>query len=445
MLEYNQDQNKNFNSNQTPEPTVAPVTDTTVSVEQVAVSQPKRKWWLYALVALFLVLVGLGAWWYYAKYSPNTEVLEQVKKIVDIDSVVGEQGVDDFIFFDTRTIEVNSSKERINEFSFLYPKEMEFTKLTGASVYFKKNDSNLALVVMSYKIEGETDQDHLSSHAVVLENGEYKFEQNKNLLLYREDFTLSKSKIEIGGGEFDDYHARLLKNGHLASISYIDFDNTEAGALDVLDKVIDSLQNYGAVGYSGQDESNEVATSTTGENGERDLCFGEDCIFNDMLDTDGDLLLDLQETGIYHTDPNNPDTDGDTYTDFEEINNGYNPLGEGLLKISDFSLATPEDTLAAWAKVIHDIDVKLFLNIATSNNTKYPLTYDEGYDYLTWVRGFYGDKSIAFEIISTDNEAGNILDLKIRTLLDGEFFRQDSIELIQIDKEWKIYVPRYEN
>ncbi|MBP9802570.1 hypothetical protein KBC40_03200 [Patescibacteria group bacterium] len=522
MLEYNQDQNKNF---QTPVPNVVPVTDTRPSVEQVGSVKPKRKWWLYALLVVIFVLLVFGAWWLYANYSSNTEASDKIKQIVDIDSIVDEQAVDNFTFFDTRTIEVNDSNERINEFSFLLPKEMELTRFTGATVYFKKNDTNLALSVMSYKIEGETDRDHLSSYAVVLEDGEYKFEQNKNLLLYREDFTLSKSKIEIGGGEFDDYHVRLLKNGHLTSISYIDFDNTEAGAFDVLDKVIDSLQNYGPVGYSGQDEPSvnvdlqetleslavpvvlcldfqkelsqpvsgalicDAQTNTwpTLSNGyqwsqeygsdtvqmtwnyciyhESDLdifcdqsgCRQENCresIENgkqnkneqqvSQVDTDQDGLSDVDELK-YGTDLNNPDSDNDTYSDGQEVNNGYNPLGDGFLKVSDFSLATPEDTLAAWAKSIHDVDVKLFLNIATSNNAKYPLTYDEGYDYLTWVRGFYGGKSITFEIISRENKADNILALEVRTLLDGEFFRDDSIELIQLDKKWWVYVPRYEN
>jgi len=49
-------------------------------------------------------------------------------------------------------------------------------------------------------------------------------------------------------------------------------------------------------------------------------------------DTDGDGLTDYEEVMIYGTDPLNPDTDGDGYSDGEEVANGYNPLGEGLLK-----------------------------------------------------------------------------------------------------------------
>ncbi len=43
------------------------------------------------------------------------------------------------------------------------------------------------------------------------------------------------------------------------------------------------------------------------------------------LDTDSDSLTDNQETLIYATDPQNPDTDGDGYLDGEEVKHGYSP------------------------------------------------------------------------------------------------------------------------
>lgn len=44
--------------------------------------------------------------------------------------------------------------------------------------------------------------------------------------------------------------------------------------------------------------------------------------FDMITDTDGDGLLDYMETGVYNTDPNNPDTDSDGIDDYEEVFEG---------------------------------------------------------------------------------------------------------------------------
>lgn len=53
-------------------------------------------------------------------------------------------------------------------------------------------------------------------------------------------------------------------------------------------------------------------------------------IENNFIDTDNDGLTDEEEK-IYGTSIINPDTDGDGYLDGEEVNGGYNPLGQGKL------------------------------------------------------------------------------------------------------------------
>jgi hypothetical protein len=49
-------------------------------------------------------------------------------------------------------------------------------------------------------------------------------------------------------------------------------------------------------------------------------------------DTDGDGLFDLEEVKTWKTNPLNPDTDGDGFLDGAEVDAGYNPNGEGLLR-----------------------------------------------------------------------------------------------------------------
>ncbi len=52
-------------------------------------------------------------------------------------------------------------------------------------------------------------------------------------------------------------------------------------------------------------------------------------------DADHDGVPDKDEIGLYHTDPHNPDTDGDGYSDFIELNSGYSPLNPAPVKLAD--------------------------------------------------------------------------------------------------------------
>jgi len=46
----------------------------------------------------------------------------------------------------------------------------------------------------------------------------------------------------------------------------------------------------------------------------------------DLVDVDHDGLSDYDELNLYFTEHDNPDTDGDGYSDIVEIENGYSPL-----------------------------------------------------------------------------------------------------------------------
>jgi len=52
-------------------------------------------------------------------------------------------------------------------------------------------------------------------------------------------------------------------------------------------------------------------------------------------DADDDGVIDKDEIEIYFTDPNNPDTDGDGYNDWIELNSGYSPYTGGQAKLED--------------------------------------------------------------------------------------------------------------
>jgi lipoprotein-anchoring transpeptidase ErfK/SrfK len=61
--------------------------------------------------------------------------------------------------------------------------------------------------------------------------------------------------------------------------------------------------------------------------------FGYHSLAATINDKDHDGLSNEDEINIYHTDPNNPDTDGDGYNDGVEIKNGYNPLSANPIKL----------------------------------------------------------------------------------------------------------------
>lgn len=49
------------------------------------------------------------------------------------------------------------------------------------------------------------------------------------------------------------------------------------------------------------------------------------------VDSDNDGLFDREEIKVYKTDPLKPDTDGDGFSDGDEVKGGYNPKGQGKL------------------------------------------------------------------------------------------------------------------
>lgn len=74
-------------------------------------------------------------------------------------------------------------------------------------------------------------------------------------------------------------------------------------------------------------------------------------------DADNDGLSDIEETTKYFTDPNNPDTDGDSYWDGNEIANNYSPLAGNRATV--WNTDTDGDKLVDGLEAVFGANLKL--------------------------------------------------------------------------------------
>ena len=137
-----------------------------------------------------------------------------------------------------------------------------------------------------------------------------------------------------------------------------------------------------------------------------------------IIDTDGDGLSDDLE-GYYGTDINNPDTDGDSYPDGTEINNGYNPLGEGRLETerTDFDEAILAGSVIEQPKDTSDKIDKKF-KVQNVDNTESGLELKGIAAANTWITLFlYSDLPL---VMTTQTDASGNWSYGIKdSLTDG--------------------------
>lgn len=145
-----------------------------------------------------------------------------------------------------------------------------------------------------------------------------------------------------------------------------------------------------------------------GENSESELDF------NIIEDADSDGLTDEEEL-VLGTDINNVDSDSDNYLDLEEIRNGYNPAGDGL--IEDNERLTRYYNIVANYSILHP---KAWMLNTTNNEYTAILTLPDNsliqisvqpnnrmQDILTWYAETVGDNtSLSKESISGSNWEG---------------------------------------
>ncbi|MFA5886386.1 MAG: hypothetical protein WC863_01255 [Patescibacteria group bacterium] len=85
--------------------------------------------------------------------------------------------------------------------------------------------------------------------------------------------------------------------------------------------------------------SSDASLATSTNLGE--LSTSSPVMSDQNIDSDSDGLTDYQEVNVYQTDPLNRDSDGDSYSDGEEVKNGYDPKGPGKLASSTVILLAP--------------------------------------------------------------------------------------------------------
>lgn len=87
------------------------------------------------------------------------------------------------------------------------------------------------------------------------------------------------------------------------------------------------------------------------------------------LDSDNDGIPDFDELNLYNTDPNNPDTDGDGFTDGVEIMRGFDPLDDTAQAVVEYQ--SPKESLGlVQSDVLEVTEVIPSLNAIENTNDK---------------------------------------------------------------------------
>ncbi len=159
-------------------------------------------------------------------------------------------------------------------------------------------------------------------------------------------------------------------------------------------------------------------------------------------DADNDGLSDYEEKFTYQTDLKNPDTDGDGYQDGVEVDNGYNPKGEGKLETDNDPVDEPVSTTEA------ESTFNEFMSNRVSRNEQAVMAkVDE--DFLTryneerLTTALLGNEQsylAQYEIVNTQTADGNIVEFEVKEYLstssDSNDFTQYIISWQKIGSEW---------
>ncbi len=124
-------------------------------------------------------------------------------------------------------------------------------------------------------------------------------------------------------------------------------------------------------------------------------------IIKTLDDADGDGL-DLAHENLFGSDPENPDTDGDGFSDYREISRGYDPTGG---KYIDTILSIPAIKVKAPIIWSHKVTSKEVLNELEKGIVHYagtPIPSMKGNSYITGHSSYYSWSKSSFKDVLRD-------------------------------------------
>lgn len=146
-------------------------------------------------------------------------------------------------------------------------------------------------------------------------------EQNTDNYLLDDDFP---ETIDNKDDVVDDLDSSSNNNEDVEDLN--DLENLEVNENEENGINIPVLDGQDSVSL--EDEQPKIDTDQDGLSDLEEMELGTNV---SSVDSDNDGLFDMEEVKTYMTDPLNPDTDGDSYLDGQEVKSGYNPRGDGKL------------------------------------------------------------------------------------------------------------------
>ena len=276
------------------------------------------------LILLGILIIGGTAFvgYYYKKNS-----LPLITKIIFEEDNISDKPFEDFLLkVDTLAKEWASDAQlkRITAWTnnSVYAYSFEYISQSETTETSKSEKDNLTII---YNAEYRIYKDNLFKvkYHDFGNQSEFKINNNKLFGLYCYDKEATFCK-QMPFSKSDNININEIEISSKDAIEIFTKEKKDNN-INMAILVNDNINPYWRIKMSKIDAKTGKITDVQAEEKESDLIDPGD------VDSDGDGLFDAEEE-IYKTNPKNPDTDGDGYLDGDEIENGYNPLGEGKLE-----------------------------------------------------------------------------------------------------------------